>query len=592
MRKKIKILAIAATIFVAFACDEDKFLDQQNPNAITPEIFWKTADDFQAALVTVYGATQFHSISGSGLTFEMLLADMNATNWWHGHFAYNNHTYSNNDNEVTQKWADLYVGVFRANQILDKLETESVPDLSSDERAQIEGQVRFLRAFFFFTLAHTYGGAVIHTTVPSGSNEFTKPFSSIEEVTNTVILPDLEIAVESLPEVWTANQDIGRATWGAAKTLQGKTFLFVQDYAAARDAFKEVIDAGVYSLVPNILDNFTTEDEFNSESIFEVSYSETLVPGEGGGLVDSNPGNISVAAAIGAEATTIVSAMATQAKGGFHVVQPTYYAHELFIFDEPDLNLNMNIQAIDVEEEDTTFFTQSRRMHASIVDQNSDGLYYLLPAADADAYNGGQSAYTKKWSNWYDRAGEVSPYKSGINFRHIRYADVLLMYAEAILEADGDVSTAIDYIDRVRARAGVVTLQAYLAANNNTFPEFHKPILASIGATRSFTAPTVEAVRTHLRMVERPLELYAEGHRFKDLVRWGIAEDIFNQRFSEEEDRANNPAIIAEHEARLDINVPREDFVIKSVNYASNPAQFSYYPIPSQEVQTNPALGN
>ncbi|MFY0600679.1 MAG: RagB/SusD family nutrient uptake outer membrane protein [Cyclobacteriaceae bacterium] len=575
--KNLKIFAlIVCTLFVVASCDESDFLDQQNPNTITPDTFWKSTTDFQSALTTVYAATQFESISGAGLAYEYIMADLSGTNWWHaGHFQWNNLAFTNAQPQVREKWADLYVGIFRANQVLEALAETTIEDLTEEDKLLMEGQAKFLRAFFYFQVAHTFGGAVIHTEVPKSPEEFTKPFSSIQEVTDQVLIPDLEFAATSLPQTWTGN-DVGRATWGAAKTMLGKTHLFIGSFAEARDEFKEVIDAGVYSLVPDILDNFTSLNEHNSESIFEVVYSESLVPGVGGGLHDNNP------QAIGAEATTIISSMATQDKGGFHVVQPTYWMHELFIFDEPD---SLDVKNID----GGVVYAQSRRMHASIVDQNSDGLYYEDDANAADAYNGGQSAYTKKWSNWYDRAGELTPFKSGINHRHIRYADVLLMYAEAVLEADNDFETAIDYIDMVRERAGVFTLQEYLDANSNTFPEFHKPLFASIGTTRSYVAPSKESVLTHLRMVERPLELYAEGHRFKDLARWGIGVEVFQARLNEEISRGDTD-IIDEHEALLDINGPRNDFVVKAARYIANPEVLKYLPIPSQEVQANPSL--
>ncbi len=571
LKSRFNLVLVLTALFIS--CDQDAFLDEVNPNTITTSTFWNSSTQFEQALTTVYGALQFQSISGAGQIYEMIKGDIAGTESWYRPFAFRNLTYNNGTYYVTDKWNELYIGVFRANQVIQYLgETEA--SFGAGEKERIEGQARFLRAFFYFQIAHTYGGAVIHTKVAEVKEDFTKPFSSIDEVTNTVIIPDLQFAIENLPELWTGD-DIGRATWGAATTMLGKVHLYNQEWSAAADLFKEVIDSGNYSLTPDIMDNFTDENEFNSESIFEVAYSAELNPGANGNIVDDSPTES------GAEATAIATELGQLNFGAFNTLLPSYYLHELFTSDELDPNDPQNIGR-----------TQSARMTSSIVPIDGDGLYYQLPIGERGGWAFGQSAYVKKHTNWYHLENEDGNSRSGINFRHIRLADVYLMYAEAVLNANGDVATAMNYIDMIRRRAGVKTLEQYMSENGGTFPQLH--ISAQVNGSRPLVAPTTETVLTHIQRVERPLELCYEGHRWKDLVRWGIVDEVFSQLRSEEIWREQNQDILeiqGQGVAPLFIRERvRPDFNLAVDNYT--PEQHDYLPIPTQEIQTNDEIGN
>ncbi|MEM9985525.1 MAG: RagB/SusD family nutrient uptake outer membrane protein, partial [Bacteroidota bacterium] len=425
-----------------------------------------------------------------------------------------------------------------------------------------------------FQVAYTYGGGVIHTTVPKEEEDFSKPFSSLDDIVNTVVLPDLMFAKENLPSSWTGG-DIGRATWGAATAMLGKIYLYRQEWSAAAAEFKEVIDSEIYSLTPDIMDNFTDLNEFNSESILEVAYSDVLAPGAPGAAVDDTP------FASGAEASAMARALGQLNFGAFNTVLPSYYLHELYLNDEVDSLNPINDGNM-----------HSKRMNGSIVPRNGEGLYYNLEVGERGGWGFGQSAYVKKYTNWYDMDSEDIQSRSGINFRHIRLADVYLMYAEAVLNADADVATAITYIDLVRSRAGVVTLQQYLDQNGNMFPQLH--ISKQVhGEDQPMVAPTVENVMTHIQRVERPLELAFEGHRWKDLVRWGIVQEVFNELRADEKWREDNQAELGLTNGGVEplfiVQRIRPDFFLSSQNYT--PERHNYFPIPTQEVQTNTMIG-
>lgn len=568
--KNFKMLYILLlTTVIVCGCQEDEFLQETNPNSITTDTFWENEGQFQSALTTVYSALQFQSVSGGELVYEMILGDIGGTETWYRPTAFRNLTFNDGIYHVTDKWDELYVGIFRANQVIQNLETADASLFSANRKLEIEAEARFLRAWFYWQLAHTYNGAVLHTKVIENDEDFHKPFSSIEDITEAVIKPDLAFAKENLPESWDDNNK-GRATWGAATSLLGKVFLYAEDWDLAASNFKEVIDSEVYNLTADIMDNFTDVNELNSESIFETIYSAELNQGIGGDAVDDNFFES------GAEASTMAREFGQLNFGAFNTLLPSYILHEMFVFDEVDTENPINGTNL-----------QSKRMSATICPFNGETDFYLQPIGSAGGWAFGQSAYIKKYTNWYHLPSEDVLGRSGINFRHIRLADVYLMYAEAVLEANGDVATAIEYIDKIRSRAGVITLQNYINDNGGKMPAMHKS--RQIHGNWDYNDPTVQSVMTHLRRVERPLELCFEGHRWKDLVRWGIVKEVFEELRSDEQWRETFKAILSINDGGVApifiIDRIRPDYFLAVQNYVSE--QHDYFPIPTQERQIN-----
>ncbi|AWW29522.1 RagB/SusD family nutrient uptake outer membrane protein [Echinicola strongylocentroti] len=563
-----KIIGFALTSSLLFGCGQD-FLEEVNPNAITTETFWKSPEQFQSGLTTAYAALQFQSISGTGLVYEMALGDIGGTESWYRPTAFRNLTYNDASIQVTDKWNELYIGIFRTNQVIGQVQTVDPSILGEEERLEIEAQARFLRAFFYFQLATTYGQGVLRTTVPDADEDFNKGLSTKEEIYSTVVLPDLEFAKAHLPEQWPESEK-GRATWGAATALKGKSHLFQEEWDLAATEFKEVIDAGIYSLVPDYMDNFTHLNEHNEESIFETAYSAEVNPGANGNTVDDTPNTT------GSEASGIATQFGQLNFGAYNTLLPSYYLHEIYVNDEVDPSNPINEGNI-----------HSSRLSASIVPINGETDYYLLPIGERGGWAFGQSAYIKKYTNWYHLPNEDGNSRSGINFRHIRLADVYLMYAEAILQSTGDIDEAITYIDIVRSRAGVITLRTYLDENGNTFPQLH--ISKQVHGTQPWVSPNPATLLTHLRRVERPIELAFEGHRYKDLVRWGIVQDVFDELRADEIWReANKDGIFDQAPLYIQERI-RPDFLLSSQNY--NPSVHNYFPVPAGELQNNEALG-
>ncbi|MGQ1784752.1 MULTISPECIES: RagB/SusD family nutrient uptake outer membrane protein [unclassified Saccharicrinis] len=575
---------------------EDELLDQANPNAITTGSFWQSADDFDKAVNAMYSALQFPAVSGGEVTKAMLIGDMAGTESWYGSaLTFTNLTWNDATAYVVDRWSQLYVGILRANQVLHYVEGASF--FTEEEKTSIKAQARFLRGYNYFLLAVTYNQAIIQDKLAFSSDDFHKPMSTREEVINAMVIPDLTYAYEHLPKTWDGNQNIGRFTWGAAASMLGKTYLYEKDFTNAAKYFKEVIDEaddnGLYRLVTTYMDNFTLEGEFNSESILEVAFSDNYKAGASGARQDD------IGSVPGSEAQNYPSAFASiVGAGGYNTVLPTYWLQELFVAGD----------SIDVGKTINAGMRYSQRTYASIVVEYGDGEYYNAPLTATDDekskanFNYGQGSKVKKWTNWYwkDTEDASTGARCGINIRLIRLADVYLMYAESVLERDGEsgVAEALTYIEKVRERAGVLTLQQYMDEKGGMMPKLDKPRFPHGLAEHELVNLNAANLMTHLRMVERPLELAFEGYRWYDLVRWGIAADVFSQRLTEQgliSDKLIGNYINKDDGSADEKIFPlylnervRPDWTVPTATY--NSATHDYFPVPSIEAQRNKLL--
>lgn len=571
--KKI-LIPIFSILLLATSCNEDEFLTKVNPNTITQDTFWKTPTDFDKALTTVYGALQFAAISGgSRLQNEEVMTDLAGTDSWYPGFTFRVLTFNDASQYVNDKWNQLYIGVFRANQVIEKINANPIEGFIGNEKEQVEAQARALRAFFYFDLVNAYGNVVMHKEVPKNKEDFKKPLQDRKTIIEQIVIPDLEFALNNLPDNWGGN-DLGRTTKGMAMALLGKVYLFDKNWPKAAEMFRGVINSGLYTLVPDPMDNFTDQNEFNKESIFEVVYSGKFGPGIPAPAIDDTPFSN------GAESSDFAAVLAPLPKGGFNTLVPSYYLHELMANDEVDSDNPINKGRV-----------ESARMYGSIFPRRSTSEYYQLENTQSVFFNPFISAFIKKYTNWYQFKNEDAiNNKTGINFRHIRLADVYLMYAEAILNANGNaaIQEAQGYIDQVRRRAGVKTLATLLQENNNKMPQMH--ISKQVVGVTPLVNLTAENLLTHIRLVERPLELCFEGHRWNDLKRWGITKSVYDAMKADEDWRIANAAKFTADFAPLYINGGsiRPDFKIASQTYSSE--RHDFFPIPSNEVQANENL--
>lgn len=546
-RNKLLILLIA-TLTVLCSCSYDQ-LNVENPNNLPLNNFWSSEEDIQKGLIATYAALQLDGLfGGASSTQHPVRSDTGRPNNWNANaIGLSKLAFNENSDIVKKRWRDCYIGVFRANQVIANLYTI---DLSDQTRTQIEAEARFLRGFFYYSLYRGYNGGsvIIHTTPPQSSEDFYKSPSPANEVFN-LIKSDLEFAYTNLPQQYENSQDLGRATWGAATAMLGKLHINAHNYDLAKMKFKEILDSNLYSLTANIGDNFDAEHEMNSESIFEVAFSTELSQGTSGSAADGP---------LGSEATSRARTLATVEGGGYRTIMPSYYMTMLFKKDTMDITNPINSNRTGVA-------NYSIRASMSIAIANDDNTtLYQNPSNLGGAYNNNEASYLKKFQNW-TLLRESDQSISGINERVIRLADVMLLYAECLLQTGGAYTEALDLINEIRYRAGVVLLEPSDYDNSSTME--------------------------HIMWTERPLELMFEGHdtRWEDLTRWDKVQEQYDRL------ALKSYVLVSKNLYEFDPAIHNEEnklieFESAATSYQS--AIHNYFPIPSTEQNSNPGLFN
>ncbi len=543
------LLIIAFAIF--YSCSDDQ-LDIENPNNLSADSFWSSESDLQQGLIATYATLQLDGLfGGSAATQHPVRSDTGRPNNWNANaIGLNKLAFNENSDIVKKRWRDCYVGVYRANQVLANLDNI---DLTTQNRLQIEAEARFLRGFFYYSLYRGYnnGSVIIHTTVPESSEDFYKSPSPVEDVYN-LILSDLMFAYNNLPEQYENNQDTGRATWGAAAAMLGKLHINEHNYTDAKDKFLEIINSNLYNLTANIGDNFDVENEMNNESIFEIPFSTELKSGTSNGASDGP---------LGSEATSRARTLATTQGGGYRTIMPSYNMTMLFKNDVMDPN-----NPINANRTGTANYSIRASMSIAIADDDNTTLYQR-PSNQGGGYNNFEASYLKKFQNW-TLFTESDQSISGINERAIRLADIKLLYAECLLMLDESYNEALEQVNAIRQRAGVVLLNSAV----------YDP----------------ESLMEHIMWVERPLELMFEGHdtRWEDLTRWGKVQEQYDRLASK------RYVLIQKNLYEFDPNIHTnftEETALKEFEDAANsyqPGTHNYFPIPSTEQNSNPDLFN
>lgn len=462
---------------VMTSCVNDEDLVQADPNVETAASFWKTDDDALRGVNAAYGSllTDGTYMRSTPLLLDLKGDDTRSNSPW-GSMANVGRFNSNVTDAAIYGWAyeTYYQGIYRANQVLT-----NVPDISMNDGAlknRILGQAYFLRGLYLFHAVNMFKKVPVPTTLATFYPQKTEAEGWAQ------VIADFQAAAELLPKSYDEVTGIdagaagkGRATRGAALGYLGKAYLFTKDFPNARITFKQVIDLGVYSLVANYRDNFTDTNENNSESLFEVQFSRDA------GGVDLGWG--------GAPATgwgkTSARAITYGPRGfGFTDVQPTFA-----LFNEFQVEKTVSNQ-VDPRLDATIFYNKPGGMQLYGKDFAT---YYAANPGDLN------DLFCRKYQNSDGNFAEEFDWRSGINERLLRYADILLMYAECLNET-GDTPGAYTYIQMVRDRVNLPNL--------------------------AITKPNMSQTQMREQIGhERFLEFALEGHRFDDIRRWGWLQD-------------------------------------------------------------------
>ena len=502
MKKYIKLWKITFVVIVFALVSCENFIDVPPKNAVTPANFFQTESDFEQAIIGAYAPLL--GLNNSGVYSEWTMTEMRSDN---SHFIYNpliagqlqaQHIADflvEPDNPGIENMYRLnFLIISRANQVLVSIDDA---DLEQDVKDNYKGQACFLRALAYFNLVRFYGGVPLFTK-PATSLEETMLLRSEADEVYEQIIEDAQIAANLLPDV--GSQQTGKATSGAANTLLGNVFLTLQRWTDAETTLKKVTG---YSLV-DYASLFDPNNEGNAEMIFEIEYLEGTTLGLGSSFPYTFLPQL--------PDPSVITGVSPANQGGSGYNIPT-----------PDL-----INAYEDKIKD-------KRFDVSI------GFYSGASSLSGVIFD--EQPYIKKYQHAH------SLYNiTGQNWPVYRYADVLLMLAEAVNEQGNNKSVAEGYLNEVRRRAG---LDDIVAANQNELRE--------------------------IIMNERRIEFAFENKRWHDLVRTNKAVEVMNA-----------------YGLRIKANpgdyyylTPNTGPIAASYNVTENKL---IYPIPYREIKLNPKL--
>jgi hypothetical protein len=468
--KYIRLVVVGGVLLSTAACQKDP-LNQVNPNNPTTVSFWKTSDDAVKGVNAAYSGLQQLGTYRRWLNFafDTRSDDSFSQSPWGELLDWNRFVQVNYDFEVSRDiWRDHYRAIFRTNQVIDNV--PGITGMDATLQKRVVAEARFLRALYYFNMVSLYGNVPLVLKATS-SLDANVPQATEAQVWEQVIA-DLKAAQTDLPARYT-NQDVGRATSGAATTLLGKAYMQNRRWADAQAEFAKVISSGVYSLTANYTDNFRHTTENNSESIFEVQFNDDKLGGNDGDDATSSEGG-QRSQFFGAPGNGFVDAE----------VRP-WVVNEFLQEGTTAGRRDPRLAA-------TVFY--NRRQFSTALPVDADTLVYGRGFLTRFGGNARDRAriYWRKYQTDYYRTFEN--FDSPINHRIMRYADVLLMQAEALNET-GNTAGAVPLINQVRQRSGLAPLTA--GGFNQT------------------------SMRMQI-MHERVTELTGEGHRWMDLKRWGL----------------------------------------------------------------------
>lgn len=460
---KIKRILVITIVLVALTGCED-FLSVSPQGQLTQEAFPTTQEDALQATNAVYTTLRnWHYHSGGFPILDIMSDDAhkgsNPNDAANTVGPYDDFTHTPTQDGLDRWWNALYEGIKRANVVLQRVEPI---EMDQQLKNRYLAEASFLRALYYFDLARAWGGVPMVTTLEVN---FELPRSSADEI-YSLIEQDLQFAIDNLPlkSAYGPN-GLGRATKGAAQALLAKVYLFQQNFTGAEEYTMEVINSGEYGLEPDFNDVNGPEGEHGIESVFEVGAVATAGANNGG----------------------------------------NQYANTQGVRGTPNRGWGFNRPSVDLRE---AFGENDPRRDATIIELGEviDGIEILGDGTTPDEFvdeNGITQIESYNQKVWIP--GTSTNTQFGHNRRIIRYADVLLMAAEALNE-NNKPGEALTYLNLVRERAR--------QGNEDILPDI--------------TETNKDALRD-LIIEERRVELALEGHRFWDLVRTGKAPEVLGQ---------------------------------------------------------------
>lgn len=489
---KNNIIGLAcALLFVLAGCSED-FLERSPSDQVSSTNFFTQEKDLVYAVNAVYASIGFNSwettygYSTDLLRIENLTDNALDHHSWNAGFRLADGTASAYDWYVEHRWRERYRGIQRVNRIFEG--ADGVSDINAEKKARLLAEAKFLRAYFYFDLVYLFGDVpyITNSLTPDEAAESTR---TAKQTILDAMIADLTAAATNLPTSYSSD-NLGRVTKGAALSLKARILLYQEKWEEAALAAKEVMDLAVYTIYPSYQEMFTYKGINNSEVIFDLQemhekqWNFTL----------QNYGPNSV--------------------GGWSSGCPLQS-----LVDTYECTDGNTIDVSPLFDPNNPYANRDPRLTHSILYPGHDwrgGVFNSIPGAsypgkdiiagdDLTDGTGGQWNKTATGYNWLkyiseDDIDNGDYWNGAIHFILIRYAEILLTYAEAKIESDDIDQSVYDAINEVRQR-----------------PDVNMPLIT--------TGKSKEQLRTIVRR-ERRVELAFEGLRLMDIRRWKIAENV------------------------------------------------------------------
>ncbi|MBK5209073.1 MAG: RagB/SusD family nutrient uptake outer membrane protein [Flavobacteriaceae bacterium] len=532
--KTLLLLSLIGIFF--FSCDDSEFLDREPIDFLSPDNI-KSSRDLRETVNGIYSAyisdkeepifTDFFTDNGLQSSYIEI---------WNGSF--------NNESQfVEKKWARNYKVILRANTVLDNIDNIQITE---EEYNQFKGEAIFMRALAYFDLSEFYGGVPLRTKVESLA-EANKPITPLNELVD-FILDELETASELLPVDYDSSNN-GRATKGAALAIKARVLLFNKRYEQAAVYCQKVKDLGKYTIYDEYGNLFLPEGESNNtETIFDMQFE-----------TDQKDLGVSTIWNTYFLLYNSYSALKNLADeyyttNGLSVKDPSNT--EYYTSVNPDV-LYPQYAGTQQGVYDNRFANRDPRMHNTIVVPYSlfrftkaDGTPEVyIPQRHTVNFTGFRVRkyidYSNKWEHQI----------SGVNPIIIRYADILLMEAEALVEQGGyDENYVSNLINQVRQRPSVMM-----------------PKVEDVEGT----GLSQEEMRQIIRH-ERRVEFAFEGLRIFDIMRWDDGEKAFTNAYG------YRPELLKYNSADY------EEYIYLSSTF--DPSKGYLWPIPKVETDSNNAI--
>jgi len=456
MAKEMKKLIILI-LFIPFviSCEGD-FLSTSPSDQYTSETFWQTEEHLNAGIAGVY-----QTLRGQPATAIRLRSNITPNSLsYHdpgGWRAVARGLAIPTNALFNSTWNSGYQGIGRANTVI-----ENAGNVDADEAYinEVIGEAKFIRAFYYADLANSFGGVPLILESPDANSHSDLPRDSKEDVINQVLI-DLDEAAAVLP----ISNAPGKATKGSALALKARVLLYEKRWTEAAAAAKEVMDLGHYSLFSNYRTMFMPENENNSEIIFDIQFK---LP-EFGHTHD-------------------------QIAGILNDPSPTKELVDAYLMTD-----GMPITESPLYDPDNPYENRDPRLYHTV--RLVGYMYNGEIIEEGDVAESGFG--TKKFMTYTDstKIPQISGGQSETNFVEIRYAEVLLTYAEAQNESVGPDETVYEALNQIRSRVNMPAVEPNL---------------------------TQDEMREVIRH-ERRIELAMEGKYYFDILRWGIAEEVLNE---------------------------------------------------------------